>query len=207
MTEIEWIDSESGAPIPQQSGQSLCSKVNPVSEAEKWLDQNKQSIRDAETIIVLGMGGGYHLKLLTEKFKDRDFIAIEKHAAIADFLSSRSLPQEVAVLSGYPYEELLKNALLKEALKTRIVVLKHPSSFRLNREYYSKIEKLLTGREASGLEDLLKMRLDLRPFFRTLKLNQDHNPNILSIEEAIKARGTPVEKEGIIWLTLRELVR
>lgn len=208
---IEWVESRNSMFVPQQNGSLLCSFIDPVNEAKKWVQGLPSNLGEYDVIFVLGLAGGFHVNLLSQSFPEKEIIVIEPVKQLGRELLSRRgpLPTNVTLLLGLDIDGLKKSIFLNSGIKSLYRVVKFPASWRLNENYFRKTESLLLGHEKSALEFHLQGRTRLRDFFSNLNLTPAniHQITILDITRAIQQRADPLQREGKILMALRELVK
>jgi hypothetical protein len=208
---IDWVKSEGGQYVPRQEGNLICSKVNPVEEARRWVQSITSDITKDDGIAVMGLGGGFHIRILSEKFPSAKILVFERHSSIVDRLGheeSKHVAVENLRIVGDPsFDALAEDNWISNFVRAPFVVVRHPTSFRLNRAYYKKIEGSLTGR---GTQESLVEFLKLRPDLANLvaKVSKNEEPlSILSIAEVLRNKRKPLDASGLSWMLLRELVK
>ncbi len=209
---LEWIESRTSHLIPKQNGTLLCSGIDPLAEAKKWVARQEGDIRSYDVFFVLGLAGGFHISQLAQSFPNSEIIVIEPLKDLERELLSRRGPiaENVTIISGLSPEEVKNNVFVRSGLKSLYRVLAYPTSCRLNKTYFEEIESLLIGRDKNSFMYHLEGRTHLRRFFDTLDVFQDKNQSaitILDIERALRKRSAPLEREGMIFMALRELIK
>lgn len=211
---LEWVQSERSSLIPKLNGQLLCSTIDPVIEGRRWAEKVTSVSRDWEAFFVLGLGGGYHVSALAAMLPHTEVIVIEANRELATELLSRRgpMPSNVTVLSGLSILELENQVFVSSGLRSLYGVARHTSSFRLSREYFQQVESLMLGRRPIDILRQCDNRKGLSNFLKTLDLFQDKQfsdaeVNIIELHHAIQRRGKPLEKEAMVFMVLRELVK
>lgn len=208
---LEWIESRTRHYIPKYNDVLLCSSIDPQSEAKKWLLKQTGDLTSYEVFFILGLGGGFHITCLAQKFPNAEIIVLEPSKELEKQLLSRRgpMPENVTILSGLSSTEVKQNVFVRAGIKSLYRTLTYPTSYRMNREYFGAVEELLYGRTQEALLYHLEGRNHLRHFFESLNIFEEGNTDvtILDIERALRARKTPLEREAMIFMALRELVR
>ena len=210
---LEWIESRNSQFVPRVEGLLLCSSIDPVIEGRKWAEKATEKDAPYEVYFVMGLGGGYHVSALAQMHPNAEIIVIEPSRDLEKELLSRRgpLPQNVTIVAGKKVEDVKSNVFFSSGLKSIYRVLKYPTSFRLHRDYFETLEKFLLARDPEILSEHLENRPSLREFFKSLKLNSEDVSTkpltVIDIASAIRARSKTLEREGMIWMALRELVR
>lgn len=212
MEVIDWVQAEGGHIVPRQEGNLICSKVNPVEEARRWVQSIAVDISKDDGIAVMGLGGGFHIQILRERFPEAKILVLERHPSIVSRLGSGdtksgTFPKNVTIVPAPNFDEMASNEWITSFVKAPFVVVRHPTSYRLNRNYYEQIEGALTGR---GSKESLQEFLKLRPDLATL-VNKVSKPeaalSILTIADVLRNKREPLDASGISWMLLRELVK
>lgn len=214
MIVLEWVETRTYQFVPKDRGQLLCSSIDPVGEAKKWFEKNFSNRNESyEVVFILGLAGGFHVSQVASAFFDAEIVVVEPNFELTEELLSRrgKLPDNVTLLSGMKIEEVKRNVFVRSGLRSRYKVASYPTSFRLDREYYEKIQKFLIGRDLASFQAHLETRIDQKHFFESLLAVQPDllhdNITVLDIERAIRKRAKPLEHEGMVWMALRELVK
>src|ERR1700741_2348478 len=82
---IERLKSKKGHVIAKFNGRFVCSSVDPVKEAEDWVTKLGRSVHDIKTIIVMGVGCGYHLAQLRRAVPGTVILALDFHSELFAF--------------------------------------------------------------------------------------------------------------------------
>lgn len=140
---IEYIESEYGL-IPKVNHRQLASRKNPVAEAELWSDR-VQVVR--ETILVLGLGAGFHIKALAVKYPDKNIYVYENEEDIkSKFGDSFNVSGDKKALIQSLYN----------ASEGQFQILTHPASYAVHKLDYDLFLKEVTGRSKNLRGDVLE---------------------------------------------------
>ncbi len=65
----EWVKlvelkTENGMRLPTLDGRFFCSRRDPKREAQSWLQSQRRLISENKTLVVLGLGAGFHIEAL-----------------------------------------------------------------------------------------------------------------------------------------------
>jgi hypothetical protein len=159
MSEIEFLVAKNSELVFKVAGRHLASAFNPTKEAHGWINHHQEIWRDCETIIVLGVGCGYHLRALKSASGakilalDRDKKIIQAALRIHPLELSES---EVAVLA--PLTEISAHPAFIQATRGSYAVLVHEASAFVRPELYQSAKDFLLGRTAEGLRWVLQNR-------------------------------------------------
>ncbi|NFO04374.1 motility associated factor glycosyltransferase family protein [Clostridium botulinum] len=129
------------------------SRYNPQNEAEKWIDNI--NIKDEDTIITIGLGLGYYLDPLFNRYKDKKIIIVEPNIEvfknmlsamdITKFIESENIVFMVG-LSPYIVRRLISE-YLKENKINKVYISEMMVYRKINNDYieelYEEIDKAL----------------------------------------------------------------
>lgn len=148
--------------IPARSGSStikvpyqghdiyLHSKYDPIKESRTLVDNT--NMNDSKIVFILGLGLGYHLVDLLNKYSDHFFIVIEEDKAVLktyfNFVSDDIIKKNNIVYLLDPksneLSSLINNITSKDSReKIKFRIFKYQPSIQLRIEHYDKIEKML----------------------------------------------------------------
>lgn len=90
------VESKAGLPTIQVEHENktnyLHSKYDPYKEAAQWIDNKEQELEGYNHIFVYGIGFGYHIEELMERFPEAEFTLYEPDGNLFyNFLSSRNM--------------------------------------------------------------------------------------------------------------------
>lgn len=93
---IEIISAKDGNRIPQVSAanrkMTLHSKYDPIQEAERLMSKYANEIEDCDHILFFGLGFGYHVKMIMDRYSDKRFSIYEPDVNIFyHFLAEQKL--------------------------------------------------------------------------------------------------------------------
>jgi hypothetical protein len=208
---LEWKKAVDGSWVPSEQGLLLASGHNPKKEASAWCDRYKKRIEESESLVVLGLGGGYHIRELHERYSDLRIVVIEKNSELVSQVVEKTgaLPQTAGVFSPKRPGLLASELDVQDVLSSVYGLLRYSASIRPDPDYYHEVALWLMARSSEGLRAQINLRPKLREFFEGtpgLFAREGKSPNILEIENAIRARGFPLDRVDMTWLALRELV-
>lgn len=205
--EIEMIQSQCQSWIPLVNGILLHSSVNPKREAKQFIDQVWDRVSGVKNVVIFGLGGGYHINELLNRGKE-NILVIESSTQLAEavLLKNPDLTSRVKVLSGVGPEEIHQHPEILKVLASSYGVIYHAPSVQLNKEYYSSVSDALSQRTLRRLRELTKENKSLNHFLEAIDLSEHQLVTLPMMEQAMKRNGSPLDREGLIWMTLRELV-
>ncbi|MCC6278622.1 MAG: hypothetical protein IT289_11970 [Oligoflexia bacterium] len=202
---ILFKQSRTGFQVPELDGIALHSLVDPVKEAIQMVDAAMPRLMGARTVIVLGLGGGFHLDEIKRQITG-NIVVIEARQELADEVLAKD-PRRIDkdhVLVAPSTEDLLESSVLLEAMAQKFAIFKHAPSIRIASSYYSKINSLLTDRRIEFLKKMTLHNPRLYSFFeRVEKSNSQFD--VRAISKTIDLEGTEGDTELIVQV-MRELI-
>ena len=209
--ELEFIQIQgqdgAGSWVPVVNQTLIHSTINPTKEASLLLDKEWDSIKGARSIIVFGLGGGFHIAELLKRGSFEVFvIEAEKKLISAMQLKWPELMAQIEVFADFPAHQLVGELNQLGAFSNTYAILKHPASVRLNPIFYRSIQHILNDRTLHRLREMASKNDRLSRFLDSLDINRDQILTLPMVEEALVRRGTGLDREALIWLALRELV-
>ena len=130
------------------------SAYDPLNEAARQVESHKKG--RASIILVLGIGLGYHLRLLREKFPDIPLLAVEKDPEVVN-ITQRLYPDHlsgVSVITASGHVEQVLGNLDMHSFRG-ISLFTHRPSYGLSKEYYDSVMQNLRHAISSRVSDLL----------------------------------------------------
>lgn len=142
--------SKSGAPtlsvINGEKKQYIHSSVNPANENRIFLKQLKEN--QADLIIVMGFGLGYHLEGCKEYLKGKKLLIID-NPIVSENTESKEASEKI-ISSSITYmsesDDLIQETLreyLNENDYSVLSVLRHTASYRIFNDYFRFLERLI----------------------------------------------------------------
>ncbi len=134
--------SRNGLSVPVINGVFLHSIYNPIKEANTFALGHKSNLIANNKALVLGLGFGYHIeeiaKILNQHHKNYQIVIIEPNEQLVfDFNAKRRFEdQRISIISG-EISEIFSMKSVVEFLKNRPSIIRHESSFALEKEYYT----------------------------------------------------------------------
>ncbi|MBN1057657.1 motility associated factor glycosyltransferase family protein [Clostridium botulinum] len=189
---IEKVDSRNGmANLIIDNEFWIHSRYNPQNEAEKWVDNI--NIQDEDTIITIGLGLGYYLENLINRYKDKKIIIIEPNIEIfknmldvidiTKFIESENVVFMVGLLP-YVVRKLISEYLKENKIK-RVYISEMPIYRKINADYieelYEEIDKALFQFISNIATEVAFSQMWLNNTIRLLKCINEI-PNVKNIE-------------------------
>lgn len=203
--------SRNGLSVPVINGIHLHSIYNPIREAEAFAEGHKDIIQAKENILVLGLGYGYHIEQIAKEankaHNNYKIVIIEPNADLAiDFNTNRPFEDKnIIIFSAKSAEKLFEDVEFVNFLKTKPAIIKHDTSFGIEKEFYVEFLKyqapthidkyfyMLNDRSQAICEPYLgsnRSFLDVVTSIRTETGVQNKNDYLLLALEEIKNRST-----------------
>jgi hypothetical protein len=203
--------SRSGHPVLRKNGRYLASSVDPVRDAEKWLESVGERLSDVPAIVVLGLGCGYHARALLRRKPDLRVVLVESDPEVAKHACEFIPEIAVEMICAEPdWTKLLDHAALRTITSGLFRVVRHPSSCQADSAYYDRAEALLLSHDRLGFFLQLRDRPEL---LRAMLMDRlDSLPqqpvSVKSVLSVLRPTGLGVsERELLLWKILGELVK
>lgn len=145
--QCEFKVSRNGLTVPVVRGVHLHSIYNPMKEAEAFAQGYEDVLQEKNHILVLGLGFGYHIeqlaKILNQNHNDYKIIIIEPNRDIVhEFFAKRPFEDtNIQVLSPKTVHGLFEDKEFVEFLRTKPAIIKHDTSFTLEKDFYIQLLK------------------------------------------------------------------
>lgn len=206
------IDSEvsrSGHGVIRKDGKWLASSVDPLREAKQWCET--LAAGTGETIIVLGIGCGYHIAELKVRRPQSPVLAIDCDARVAARARDFCPVLEADGLVIEPdWQKLVGNSAVRDALGGPYRVARHAPSLAVEPEYFQAVDRLLRGRDKLSFLFLLKARPEILGLLDADALCdegifKDEAVSIKTMQKLFASRPNST-RERRLWRILEELV-
>lgn len=145
--QCEFKMSRNGLTVPVVRGIHLHSIYNPIKEAEAFAQGYEETLKIKNHILILGLGFGYHIEEVAKKLhrlhNDYKIIVIEPNREIVhEFFAKRPFEDiNIQVLSPKTVEGLFEDKEFVQFLHTKPAIIKHDTSFTLEKDFYVKLLK------------------------------------------------------------------
>jgi hypothetical protein len=153
------VESKSGHKIPKINNIHLHSTYDPRYEAERFILENEELLKNNNKVLLLGLGFAYHAQYLVTFLKtlnqeNYQILIIEPNLKIVtDCESLGLLPAgNISIFSGIEPNDLFQNEEFLEFLLEKPAILPHPASFNLNSTYF---KNFLAYRSDKSLEAVI----------------------------------------------------
>lgn len=205
---IDFVTAKTGERVIRWHGRLLASRLNPILEAERWLQQRLPFISKVKTIVILGAGSGFHIRECALKTKAR-IVVIERNLELIEAVAKEleKLQSRIEFVNIEASRELRANAGIRAAVGASFVVLEHPASLQGEREFYQECAAQLIGRDWGNLNWQWALKgfpaLDSQP---RIDGGGDSTLSIYDLEQTELVQDSE-ERERMLLKALRELVK
>jgi hypothetical protein len=168
---LEKVRSKDGNLVAKYDGRWLASSVRPIEEAQKWVSQLPVTIHKVRTVIVLGVGCGYHLKALAKTLNNKKILAIDTNADFIKFCDEHHGVDlaHVQFAQASDTTELFKNNKLIKTIQASYFIVEYKPVVELDIEKYAELKTNLLGRDFSAFRELYNKREDLKKILSIYK--------------------------------------
>jgi len=201
-------NSRTGLPVLKKDDRFLASSIDPLREAQAWAAKVLTGIDPQESLIVLGLGSGYHVSLLKELSPRSEVIVIENDPeVIAQVLSILPQLHDLAIIRVPDWTKLNENRTFCDAVGGLYRVAPHGPSCQIEKSYYKAVTALLLGRDKLSFLHLVKARPELLGLLNPTSLVefQDDNISIKTLQKLFSPAAL-TSRERRIWRVLEELI-
>lgn len=201
--------AKTGHRVLRKNGKLLASAFDPVREATAWAEKVMGAGEPScDTLIVVGMGSGYHVAALKSRYPDISLLVIDNDAEVVD--RAREICPEVAgipTVAEPKWMDLIKSASLSDALNGVYKIALHGPSFQSNPNDFSLIERLLRGRDKLSFLLLLKACPELLPLLDPEAVSRigEEAISIKTVSELFSPHAA-ASRERRLWRVLEELI-
>ena len=187
-------DSKTGLKIPVLNGTYIHSQYNPEGESDSTFNRYADKIKKNSNILILGLGYGYHIKKIIEYFKSNNkkyhIVAIEPSKEIArDCIALKQIDfQNINIYSHSLVNELFHIPSLVTFLLKKPLIIPHPTSFNLHRDYFRRYLTYKCTKKVSESEDIMTSE-EARNYFilKSNKKQKQENEITTNFEFALMA--------------------
>lgn len=153
-SELEQLQSTTNEIVFRLNGKMLSSKVDPRKEAAQWILQTHLLAKSSKTIVMIGIGSGYHLIALREKYPHAQIIAISSSQQL---LNAVQIAHKDAVAGIFFYcastiDDFYEAEATQAVFATTTVVLKNPTYLVEESAVLDAIEEAIIARTFGSLK-------------------------------------------------------
>lgn len=207
MSIITFSENSEGYLIPFEDGRALCNAQNPMEQAEAWVESQDFSI--SNEIILLGLGGGFHLQALREAYPYLKIHVIECRDQLLPVFKRQIQSQLENYNCFHSLEGLLDSEIFETAIIKSLPVYFMKESWGQHEDLFYSLWKNLTGRSVYAIARHFA-NLGIEIDESTLS-NLKTSEKPLTIREAtdliVNSEGPAAQKNRGYFETLKELLR
>jgi len=198
--------SKEGFPVPVVNGIHLHSIYNPQREAETLASKFEDTIKSKSTILILGLGLGYHvhtvLSHLSKYFEEYQVAVIEPNSELVDYVTSENLVDQryVEIYSSQDLDQLYANTNLIDILRSQPGIITHPPSFNINESFYRQFLSYKAPKQIKFLRNTCQQN-QLKDFFDQF----DQNLTFEGISKDLQISDSPLSEEDMLFIALENM--
>jgi len=171
--------SKTNHKIPVINGIHLHSMYHPIREAESFVLNHLQLLKDKKNILVFGLGFVYHINQLVIELQkihgdDYKIVVIEPNSEVANDCLSLNLliSDKVKIYHGLSHDRLYQDEELINFLLAQPGIIAHPASFNLYKSYF---KNFLQYKAPLSTEKVLMVLRDehIKKFISDRFMNED----------------------------------
>lgn len=207
MNVVSFSENKEGYLIPFEDGKSLCDFANPSGEAEVWVASQDFSI--SNEIVVLGLGGGFHIKAIKEAHPHLKIHLIECRDQLLPIYKKQIQSQVDNYSCFQSLEALLDSEIFEKVLNKSLPVYFMRSTWGSQEDLFYSLWKNLTGRSVYAIaKHFANLGIEIDEGTLT-SLKQTEKP--LTIKDATdiitSSNSAAAKKNRGYFETLKELLR
>ena len=195
---IEVKYSKNHKKIPYVNGLAIHSALDPEREALDFAQKNQETLKEADHILVFGLGFGYHLTQMHHLARKQEravqFFVIEPNKnMVKEFykhISKLDLKFEIAnhpKLGDYFKNKKLLNFLMK---KPKLIL--HPGSFNIYSHFFKQFLSYKSSQEIKEIKQQVQS-LDLNSYLTKIPKNLTINEHIEDLKSGSKVLKSPFD--------------
>jgi hypothetical protein len=206
---IERLHSKKGHAIAKCAGRYVCSSIDPAKEANDWVHKLSRRLKDMKTVIVLGVGCGYHLVQLRKSVPGATILALDFNRELIEFSEATHSTDWAGIRNVClsDFENVAECSEICNAIKESYAVVKFAPVTLHDPASYREVEVFLLGRSWSGFQFITRERNRFSGLFQNTvhALPVDSN-SLLSIKSLCERLSPNECRESMLLRALRELV-
>lgn len=217
--DLEIALSKSGEEVLLVDGKATASLVDPVKEAQNWIDSVRQLLfKGKERVVVLGIGSGFHLQVLREAVPETPIVAIDTCERSIQFCSKKHIKNaQFVFVSQDDLKSGAQSVVAANGVRDWILepftLIRHRATMARNRDLL-KVENWILGRSAEALRAHLALRPSMAAILNAQKLHDVaamklKTVDVFSIRDFVSCcdiKGEPSHERRLLRV-LEELVR
>jgi hypothetical protein len=207
MNTLSFSENPEGYLIPFEDGKALCDFQNPIDQAEAWVA--KQDFSISNEIVLLGLGGGFHVKAIKEAYPYLKIHLIECRDSLLPIYKKQIQSQIEHYSCFQNLESLLNSDVFSATIVKSLPVYFMRETWGAHEDLFYSLWKNLTGRSVYAIA-IHFANLGIEIDEGTLSsLKKSEKP--LTIKDAtdiIANSNSPIAKESRGYFeTLKELLK
>ncbi len=206
---IERVKAKDGQTILKLNGRQICTSLNPLREARDWVKKNSRRFAEMKTVIVIGVGCGFHLAEIRRRFENTKIVALDFNQELIDFSAETHGLDLVGaeLIKVGSVTEVAKNSTIRAAIAGSYAVVRFMPCTNQQLEQYNELECTMLGRNILGFKMVVGARARMGEIFNP-KVNMaaiTSNPTV-TIKSLFESLGPNETSESLMVRALRELV-
>jgi len=207
MNVVSFSENTEGYLIPFEDGKPLCDFANPLAEAEEWAAGQDFSI--SNEIVVLGLGGGFHIKAIKEAHPYLKIHLIECRDQLLPIYKKQIQSQVDGYSCFQNLESLLDSEIFEKVITKSLPIYFMRSTWGSQEDLFYSLWKNLTGRSVYAIaKHFATLGIEIDEGTLT-SLKQTEKP--LTIKDATdiiaKSNSPAAKKNRGYFETLKELLK
>jgi hypothetical protein len=207
MSIITFSENAEGYLIPLEDGKHLCNFQNPMEEAEKWAAE--QDVTISNEIVILGLGGGFHVQALKEAHPYLKIHLIDVRDQLLPIYKKQVRSQVQNYSCFQSLDALLDSDVFETVINKSLPVYFLKSTWGSQDDLFYSLWKNLTGRSVYAIaKHFANLGVEIEE--NTLvSLKQSEKP--LTIKDAadliVKSDSAAAKESRGYFETLKELLK
>ncbi|MAX66469.1 MAG: hypothetical protein QF441_11715 [Bacteriovoracaceae bacterium] len=163
-SQYELQPSRNGLTVPIINGVYLHSIYNPAKEAEAFANSQEKNLKYKNKVLILGLGFGYHIEEIAKKLNSMhsnyEIIILEPNKRLVeDFIAARDFEDKnIKIICKDKVKQLFENLEFIEFLMSKPCIIKHDTSFILEKEFFSQFLSYQAPQNTIQYKSLLSER-------------------------------------------------
>lgn len=203
---IESLAAKNGKMVLRRDGRLLASLFDPEQEARVWTDRALAELLPGESVIIMGLGAGYHSAEMVRRSPGRMILTIENDQETVK--AAREIQAGLGQILIEPdWMKLPDHPLFRDAVGGTYRVFQHGPSMQIDPAFFGAVEKLLRGRDKLTFLVLLKTRPELFSYLNPEAIAAiGDEPVSIKTVRSLFSQASLASRERRIWRVLEELI-
>lgn len=147
---IEFLQSPKGLKVPVLEGKALCSRIDPLAEVESWIHFHETLCNWSEQIIVVGVGGGFHLNRLCQMYPNKKIRVLELNQELIDaYQANFETPPNLDFTLAIPKQGRFENKFKSGG---RVIAIPFRAAFAANPNLYNSLLLSVLGEKSEKVD-------------------------------------------------------